>query len=336
MATVSTPISRHVRATRTAISPRFAIRILPNIARDDIRYAGRAPAPVHSGIMPTEGVSAGSKADVRPVVPAMRALFGVSSVLVLIAGIQLFILSSRTDRFFAWTIAVPLTAAVDGAFYLASFVLLVLAARARAWAEVRPLAWGVLVVSTLKLVATLLHTSLFHFADPDLAPRVAAWVWLAVYIAEPLVLGALILIELRTPGRDPPITRSMPLALQKVAGVLAFVLLLLGLALLLAPTAMRARWPWPLTTLTAQAIAAWFAAMGVLVGLSARDGDVVRSRNLCIGELLLCVLQGIALARYSDAFDWGSMAGVLYVALFAWIGGLGAWGLIVSRTPDRV
>jgi hypothetical protein len=43
---------------------------------------------------------------------------------VLVAAWQLFVLTDHTDRFFAWTIGVPLTAAVDGAFYLAAFFLL--------------------------------------------------------------------------------------------------------------------------------------------------------------------------------------------------------------------
>lgn len=285
--------------------------------------------------MPTEGTTAGPQEDVRPALPALRALFGVSSVLVLTAGIQLFVLSARTETFFAWTIAVPLTAAVDGAFYLASFVLLVPAFRARSWGEVRPLAWGVLVVSTLKLVATLLHTSLFHFGAQDLTPRIAAWVWLAVYIAEPIVLGALIIVELRTPGRDPPVAQPMQPALRTSSSALAVVLLMLGLAMLLAPSSVAARWPWTLTTLTAQAIAAWFVAMGVLVGLTARDADGRRSRNVWVALVLLCVLQAVALARYPDAFDWGSAAGVAYVALLVCIGGMGTWGLVAARAPER-
>src|SRR5438034_11792636 len=99
------------------------------------------------------------EAGTRPVLRGLSILFGVACVLVVIAAIQLFVLSSRTDRFFAWTIGVPLTAAVDGAFYLAAFLLLFPAARAGTWIEVRPVAWGVLTISSVKLAATLLHLS---------------------------------------------------------------------------------------------------------------------------------------------------------------------------------
>src|SRR5438128_10832175 len=144
------------------------------------------------------------EAGTRPVLRGLSILFGVACVLVVMAAIQLFVLSSRTDRFFAWTIGVPLTAAVDGAFYLAAFFLLFPAARAHTWAEVKPISFGVLAVSTLKLVATLLHADLFHFGRGAATARFAAWGWLVVYVAVPMVLGSLIVAELRSSGTDPP------------------------------------------------------------------------------------------------------------------------------------
>jgi hypothetical protein len=273
---------------------------------------------------------------VRPVLMPLRALFAVASLLVLLAAAQLFALSSRTDDFFAWTIAVPLTAAVDGAFYLSSFVLLLTAVWAQAWVQVRPLAWGVLTISTIKLVATLLHTSLFHFGAADLTPKIAAWGWLAVYVLVPIVLGTLIVVQTRLRGADPPVAAPMASAFRRSAGVMAGVLILVGVGLLLAPNATAERWPWPLTTLTAQAMSAWFLGVGVLVALHVRDGDAVRARRLWPAAVILCVLQGIALARYPDLFDWSSIAGVAYVALFVLVGAVGVWGVIASRgAADR-
>ena len=47
---------------------------------------------------------------VRPVLPALKALFLVGSILVLLGGTQLFIFSERTEDFFAWTIKFKLRA----------------------------------------------------------------------------------------------------------------------------------------------------------------------------------------------------------------------------------
>src|SRR6266568_9690403 len=140
----------------------------------------------------------------RPALVPLRALFLVASGLVVLAAIQLFVLTDRTDHFFAWTIRPPISAAADGAFYLAAVLVLVPATGAREWPRVRSLAFTVLVVSTGKLAATVIHASRFHFHSPDATARVAAWGWLAVYAVVPPVLFALIVAQLRLRGTDPP------------------------------------------------------------------------------------------------------------------------------------
>ncbi len=51
----------------------------------------------------------------QPVAPLTRWLLVVIAILVFLAGIQLFVLSDATDRYFAWTIRPPLTAEFIGA-----------------------------------------------------------------------------------------------------------------------------------------------------------------------------------------------------------------------------
>jgi hypothetical protein len=269
----------------------------------------------------------------RPVLRGLSLLFYGASGLVLIAAWQLFVLTDHTNRFFAWTIGVPLTAAVDGAFYLAAFFLLFPAARAGAWADVKPISFGVLAVSTLKLVATLLHLDLFHFTDGPATARIAAWGWLVVYVAVPVVLGSLIAAELRARGTDPPVTRPMPPALRAVGALLGAVLLVVGVCLLIVPSTTAAHWPWPLTDLTAQALSAWFVGVGIVAALAVADGDVVRGRSVWTSAVLLAALQGVALLRYGGAVDWGSLPAWAYVALFAVMGLVGAWGRVAAATP---
>jgi hypothetical protein len=262
----------------------------------------------------------------RPVLRGLSLLFWVATGLVIIASWQLFVLSARTDQFFAWTIAQPLTAATSGAFYLSAVVLLLTSARARVWAQVRHVAWGVLTVSTGKLAATLLHLPLFHLDHGGLAARIAAWGWLVVYALIPVALAILILIEIRRPGADPPRRASIPPAFRWFAGPIACVLVAIGVALFVAPQATSDRWPWGLTPLTARDLAAWFAGIGVVGALAALDGDLDRTRPVWIASVALALLQGVALARYPEPVDWGSPSAWLYVALFASVGIAGAWG----------
>jgi hypothetical protein len=50
----------------------------------------------------------------------MRWLLLTAAALVLLAGLQLFVFTERTDTYFAWTIINPLAAAFLGAAYWAS------------------------------------------------------------------------------------------------------------------------------------------------------------------------------------------------------------------------
>ena len=93
---------------------------------------------------------------------SMRRLLYVNSALVLVIGIPLYVLSDQTDTYFAWTIHPPLTAAVLGAGYWASFVLELLSARERLWARTRLAVPAVLVFSTLTLAITLVHDDSSH------------------------------------------------------------------------------------------------------------------------------------------------------------------------------
>ena len=78
-----------------------------------------------------------SAGPARPVIPGMRLMLLVVSVLVFLAGIQLFALAEDTGRYFAWTIRPPLTAACLGAAYLASCMMELLASRQTSWHRAR-------------------------------------------------------------------------------------------------------------------------------------------------------------------------------------------------------
>ena len=73
------------------------------------------------------------------------------------AGLQLFVLTGQTDRFFAWTIAVALSAAFLGAGYWAAVPMTLAAWREPVWANARIAVPGVWVFTTLTLVVTIRH-----------------------------------------------------------------------------------------------------------------------------------------------------------------------------------
>src|SRR5262245_43393447 len=146
----------------------------------------------------------------RPVLATTRALLLVASGFVLVAGLQLFVLGSATDRFFAWPIAPVITASFLGAGYWASLVLQFRAAAAPDWTHARIALPGVLVFTLLTLVATLLHIDRFKFTAAHLTARAASVAWPAVYLAFPVAFAAALYRQGRLAGSDPKVTQPLP------------------------------------------------------------------------------------------------------------------------------
>ena len=102
----------------------------------------------------------------RPLIPAMRRLLLVASLLVLAVGIPLMLKPTETADYFSWTIRPPLTAAFLGSAYWASFLLEFEASRRLTWDYARIAVPAVFAFTVLTLIATLNNLEKFHFGDP--------------------------------------------------------------------------------------------------------------------------------------------------------------------------
>ncbi|MGY1985134.1 hypothetical protein ACI792_02805 [Blastococcus sp. SYSU DS0669] len=251
----------------------------------------------------------------RAVLPGTRLMLQAFTVLTLLAFVALFLGSSRTTDYFAWTIDPPATAAFLGAAYAAGCVLVVLSLRTPVWAHVRIPFATVLVFTVLTLAATLLHLDRFHFGAPGLVANAAAWFWLAVYLVVPLGMLAMLVGQQRLPYPDPPLRLALPSGLAAVLAVQGVVFLVVGAALFAAPGTGSALWPWALTPLTARAVGSWLLAFGVGIALALRDRDLDRLRLAAVAYAVFGALELVVLARYPDAVRWGSPATWVFVAL---------------------
>jgi hypothetical protein len=244
----------------------------------------------------------------RRLTRGMRILLVAAGVLVVLAGTQLFLFTERTDEYFAWTIANPLTAAFLGAAYWGSMVIELLAARERLWANARIAVPTVLLFTVLTLVVTLLHLDLFHLGPQfRINTRLVTWAWIAIYAIVPVLLVIVSIVQVRTPGSDPQRLAAPPIWLSVLIGVQAVVLVALGVWLLVAPiSAANAVWPWALTPLTGRAIGAWLVSIGVAAVHALLERDRRRLRPAAWGYVAIATLEFIALARYADVPDWRS------------------------------
>ncbi len=256
----------------------------------------------------------------KPVSTPARRLLLAGTVLVLAAGLDLFLLTGHTEDFFAWTIASPLTAAFLGAGYLAAACLDGMSARERLWAVARVPLPAVLVFTTTTLVVTLMHLDSFHMDS------FFGWAWLVTYALLPPSVTAVLLYQRRMGGGEPTRRAPLPAWLRRATMVLAVAVTLLGVALVLIPSDAAGWWPWPLTVLTSRAVGAWLVIVGLTAGQAAWENDWARLRPLCITYVVLGVLQLVAVARYPDEIDWLAPAGWLYVAVLIALVVFGAAG----------
>jgi hypothetical protein len=265
------------------------------------------------------------------VLPGTRALLVIFSVLTLLAVVSLFVLSEATDRFFAWTIQPPLTAAYLGAGYAAGAVLVLLSLlRSRTWADARVPVLTILVFTLFTLLATLIHFDRFHTGEGGLA-RFAAWLWVAVYVLVPPSILVMLVAQTRAPGGDPERHLPMPRWLEVLLVVQGLALLAIGITLFVAPATSPVLWPWPLSPLTSRAVGAWQIAFGFAALLAVRTGDLARLRTAAVAYTLFGVLELVALARYPGEVTWGSPACWGFLAIVAVILVTGLYGWWAAR-----
>lgn len=248
----------------------------------------------------------------------MAVLLWTAAVLVFLAGVQLFVFTERTDEYFAWTINPPLTAAFLGASYWSAVAFEASAARARRWADARIAVPTVFVFTVLTLVVTLVHIENFHLGDEfGAGTQAVTWAWIAVYTVVPVLMVVVAVTQVRGGAIDPPRRSELPPWLRGVVDVQCVMFLVLGAALLVAPTDAAAVWPWQLSALTGRAVGAWVFSLGIAAGHALWERDLHRLTPAAVAYLAFGVLQAVALARYPDTVDWGDGETIVYVAFLA-------------------
>jgi hypothetical protein len=260
-------------------------------------------------------------AGVRRQITGLRRFYYVAVVLVTSVGVFTFLLSESTAQLFAWPIEPPLTAAFLGANYWAAFFLAFFSARERVWGRARITYAVSIVFTSLTLLATLLHLDKFHFDNAN------GWLWLVVYLVVPPWLLVLLPLQLREPGHEPPRTAPLEWWLFPVMAVQAAAVLVIGVALWVAPSRAGSLWPWALTPLTAQAVGAWLLALAAGLAVTMWEHDWLRVRVAVVTYAAMSLLQLVALARFAGTVNWSGAGAWLYVLFLLSILFLGAYGI---------
>jgi hypothetical protein len=141
--------------------------------------------------------------------PVARAVLWADLVLILSAGLQLNVHPDRSGEFFAWEIAVPLTAAFLGIGYWSAIPSMALAAMSRSWARARVVLFMALTLTTVELLVTVPDFEPFLLFDAPGLARLSAWIWVVGYfLLPPLNLAAILVHRGRRVEPAEPSIRS--------------------------------------------------------------------------------------------------------------------------------
>jgi hypothetical protein len=265
----------------------------------------------------------------RPVTPRLRLTLEVFAGLALIAGALLFLGATRTDAWWSWTIAPPLTAATLGAFYWAAFLLLLTAARSRIWARARPAVYPIAVIAVLLLLITLIHIDRF-----DLDSLFGVF-WVVAYALVPVLLGLGLAEQLASEGEDRRGARRLPRTLRRALIAEGAILVAAGALLLVAPGAADDVWPWALTPLTSRAIGSFLFGIGLAALVAARDDDPLSFRGAALAYTALGLLVLLALNLHIPDLGDRPLATALYAAFWVAVVLTGGYGLSAARASSR-
>jgi hypothetical protein len=271
------------------------------------------------------------QADPTKLSKGMRLILLAASILVLSAGLDLTILTEQTATSFAWTIQSFMTAAFLGAGYLSSFLLEFLAYREKTWVKARVAVPSVFLFTTLTLVATLLHLDKFHLNSPIFSAMVAAYLWLAIYIAVPIAMLILLIYQIKLQGSTPKQKATLTSGMRLVLAAQGTIMLVTGSILFISPATALTFWPWALTSLTSQAIGAWLIGIGVIALHMTWENDHQRNRIAYISYALLGILQAASLVRYAGEVNWSWVGSWIYLIFIISIIPTGLVGWKASR-----
>ena len=100
----------------------------------------------------------------------------------------------------------------------------------------------------------------------------------------------------------------------RTAGAITGVALVAyGAVMFVRPSAVASSWPWALTTLTAQAVAAWLVGIGIASLHAAWEADWERIEPAMAADFALGVLEIYSLVRFRDDVDWNRAGGWIYL-----------------------
>jgi peptidoglycan/LPS O-acetylase OafA/YrhL len=263
------------------------------------------------------------------ILPITRIVAAVVILILVLAWIVLFLFPEDTAHRFAWTVDSRMTAMLMGAGYGSAIYFFVRVMIERRWHRVSLGFLPTTVFTWMMLGATLLHWDKFrHGSNPFL-------LWLWVYLATPIVVPAIWLLNRpHDPRSLEERDARIPRWTRRAMAVAGLGMAAIAVWLYVAPPSAAAVWPWPLTPLTARAVAAFVALPAVAWVAIAVDGRWSAARVMLGTVALGLVLLLVAVVRSWNEFDPSNPLRIGYVIGLA--GTLVAIGILTVQTRRTI
>ena len=210
----------------------------------------------------------------------------------------------------------PLHARFLGAMYLSGAIVLFLSMFARIWPEVRGFVPMISIWTGMLGIISVFHLAAFNWS------RTQVWVWFFAYICFPIIAAWIAWRQRSQQEHAPgsPMSRAFRGYLYLQGGVDT----LLGLSLLIAPTAMTALWPWKISPVLAHMYSAPFLSYGLGTLYAARQQTWPEVRLVVYLTLTFALLVLVGSSLHQQLFKFGTASAWL------WFGGFGLAALILA------
>jgi hypothetical protein len=239
-----------------------------------------------------------------------RIYLGAVAVLALWVGIWCYFVPSRSEVAIPWGVP-TLCATFLGSMYLSGMSATGTSMCARRWVDVRVV---------MPLIATwtggLTIISLFYLPVFDFS-RTQVWIWFGAYILYPLIALGLLWTHRRERNVHPMDEPEVPEWARRLLRIQGSLMVVLGVALLLAPDTMKILWPWQTGRLMLQLYSAPMLTYGIGSFLFARQPAWSEIR---LGLLATGVFTGAELAvtiYHLPLFDGHPVAIVVWILWLA-------------------
>jgi hypothetical protein len=239
-----------------------------------------------------------------PIAWPLRAWLVVELLFSIGAILTIALDPANTGARFAWNIQPVVMAAVLGAYYISSGLVIVLPLFARRWEMIRVMILPTILFATVELLATLLHWSTFSVGTLPFT------VWFLSYLLPPPILLGFYLWHERRARESSSAVPLDALSTDARRTLLHFggLTTLLSVIIFSLPQVFIPFAPWSMTPLSARVFAGFLLAAGTLMLSMAREND--RSRVLVGVPLLILMFPAVTvqIARFAEQVNFANTA----------------------------